>query len=59
MGIALSLGTFCHFSQSTAQTTPRTSMKHILVIGETKGFEHDSIPDAMANIWKMGHDTKL
>jgi type 1 glutamine amidotransferase len=34
-------------------------MKHILVIGETKGFEHDSIPDAMANIWKMGHDTKL
>ncbi|MGI8959096.1 MAG: ThuA domain-containing protein [Bryobacteraceae bacterium] len=34
-------------------------MKHILVIGETKGWEHDSISDAMANIWKMGHDTKL
>jgi uncharacterized protein len=44
---------------SVAQTRPATGMKHILVISETKGFEHDSIPDAMANIWKMGHDTKL
>jgi type 1 glutamine amidotransferase len=34
-------------------------MKHILVVSETKGFQHDSIPDAMATIWKMGHDTKL
>jgi len=34
-------------------------LKHVLVIGETKGFEHDSVPDAMANIWKMGHDTGL
>ncbi len=34
-------------------------MAHVLVIGQTKGWEHDSIPDAMANIWKMGHDTKL
>src|SRR5579884_2609284 len=32
---------------------------HVLVIGETKGFEHDSVPDAMATIWKMGHETKL
>jgi type 1 glutamine amidotransferase len=56
--IVLYLGTFWHFSQGTAQTKP-SGMKHILVISETKGFEHDSIPDAMANIWKMGHDTKL
>lgn len=34
-------------------------MAHVLVIGETNGWEHDSVPDAMANIWKMGHDTKL
>jgi type 1 glutamine amidotransferase len=34
-------------------------MKRVLVISETKGFEHDSIPEAMANVWKMGHDTKL
>ena len=31
----------------------------MLVIAETKGFEHDSVPDAMAGIYKMGHDTGL
>jgi hypothetical protein len=34
-------------------------MVHVLVVSETKGFEHDSVPDAMANIWRMGHDTRL
>lgn len=57
--IALGAGTVFHFSHSAAQTAPQKGMKHILVISETKGFEHDSIPDAMANIWKMGHDTRL
>lgn len=57
--IALCAGTLFHFGGGTAQTAPPTGMKHILVISETKGFEHDSIPEAMANIWKMGHDTKL
>jgi type 1 glutamine amidotransferase len=33
--------------------------KHILVIGQTKGFEHDSVPDAMGSIWKMGYDSDL
>jgi type 1 glutamine amidotransferase len=37
----------------------RTGKKHVLVIGAAKGFEHDSIPIAMANVWKMGHDTGL
>jgi uncharacterized protein len=37
----------------------RTGKKHILVIGTTKGFEHDSVPIAMANFWKWGHDTGL
>jgi type 1 glutamine amidotransferase len=40
-------------------TMPPNRMAHILVVGQTKGFEHDSVPDAMANIWRMGHDTKL
>ena len=31
----------------------------VLVIAQTKGFEHDSVPDAMATIWKMGHETRL
>jgi type 1 glutamine amidotransferase len=34
-------------------------LKHILVISQTKGFEHDSIPDAMAAIYNMGHDSGL
>lgn len=33
--------------------------KHVLVIGETKGFEHDSVPDAMGTIWRMGHESGL
>ena len=37
----------------------RGGKKHILVIGAAKGFEHDSIPIAAANIWKWGHDTGL
>jgi uncharacterized protein len=38
---------------------PPANKKRILVIGQTKGFEHDSVPDAMGSIWKMGHDTGL
>jgi type 1 glutamine amidotransferase len=56
--IAVCLGTFFQLRQSTAQTA-NTGMRHVLVISETKGWEHESIPDAMANIWKLGHDTKL
>ncbi len=38
---------------------PPKGMGHVLVISQTKGFEHDSVPDAMATIWRMGHDTRL
>ena len=34
-------------------------LKHILVIGQTKGFEHDSVSDGMAAINNMGRDTGL
>ncbi len=34
-------------------------LKHILVIGQTRGFEHDSVPDGMAAIYNMGHDSGL
>ncbi len=53
-------GALCHLkAQTGAVKMPPKGMAHVLVISETKGFEHDSIPDAMANIWRMGHDTKL
>ena len=34
-------------------------LKHILVIGQTKGFEHDSVSDAMAAIYNMGRESGL
>ncbi len=52
-------GSFLFFGSIKAQTPQGSDMKHVLVISQTKGWEHDSIPDAMANIWRMGHDTKL
>jgi uncharacterized protein len=33
--------------------------KRILVVGAAKGFEHDSITDAMATIWKMGRESGM
>ena len=34
-------------------------LKHVLVIGQTKGFEHDSVTDAMAAIYNMGRESGL
>jgi type 1 glutamine amidotransferase len=59
--------TICFWSiRSTAQTLqrttpapPQTHIKHVLVVAQTNGFEHDSVPDAMAAIYRMGHDTNL
>jgi type 1 glutamine amidotransferase len=33
--------------------------RHVLVIAQTHGFEHDSIPDAMAAVYNMGQQTGL
>ena len=59
IAIAGLVAIFFYENHSAAQTPPKTGMKHILVISQTKGFQHDSIPNAMGTIWKMGHDTKL
>ncbi len=34
-------------------------LKHVLVIGETKGFEHNSVSPAMAAIYDMGKESGL
>jgi len=34
-------------------------LKHVLVIGQTKGYEHDSVSDAMAAIYNMGRESGL
>ena len=49
------LASFCTFWMS-AQTPPR---KKLLVIGEVKGFEHDSVSHAMAMFDKIGQESGL
>lgn len=44
---------------TTVFAAPPANRKRILVIGQTKGFEHDSVSEAMGSIWKMGHETGL
>ena len=34
-------------------------LKHVLVIGQTKGFEHDSVSAAMATIYNLGQQSGL
>ena len=34
-------------------------LKHVLVIGQTKGFEHNSVSAAMAAVYDMGHESGL
>jgi uncharacterized protein len=33
--------------------------KHILILGAAKGFEHDSITDLMATLWKLGRESGM
>jgi hypothetical protein len=50
------LGSAALLPQPAAAQSPK---KHILVIGETKGFQHDSIPNAMATVFRLGHESGL
>jgi uncharacterized protein len=38
---------------------PARVKKRVLVIAQTRGYQHDSVPAAMAGIWKWGHDSGL
>ncbi len=40
-----------------AQQQPKK--KRLLIIGQTKGWQHDSTSYAMGTLWKLGHDTGL
>jgi hypothetical protein len=45
-------------AQTTTQPAPsrdkQVHLKHILVIGQVKGWEHDSVSDGMVAIYNMG-----
>lgn len=38
---------------------PPPHKKHILVVAESTGWQHDSIPDAMVAVYEMGNDSGL
>jgi uncharacterized protein len=46
-------------SVAPAPHAKQIHLKHILVISQTKGYEHDSIPDAMVAIYNMGRESGL
>ncbi len=58
-GLVLSLSHAVHAQTKAHPTLPPNRIGHVLVISETKGYEHDSVPDAMAAVYQMGHDSKL
>jgi type 1 glutamine amidotransferase len=61
----MAIAASCTLAQSTNPLVPpaphgkQIHLRHVLVIGETKGFEHDSVPDAMAAIYNMGKESGL
>src|ERR1700751_4709255 len=46
-------------AQSAPPSAKQIHLKHVLVIGQTKGFEHDSISPAMDAIFQMGKQSGL
>ncbi|MGA3264305.1 MAG: ThuA domain-containing protein [Terracidiphilus sp.] len=58
----LSSGTHAQSAACVAPPPPHAKeihLKHVLVIAQTRGFEHDSIPAAMAAIYNMGKESGL
>ena len=45
-------------SRCEAQTTA-PPMKHLLVLGEEKGYRHEAVSHAMATIERLGRETGL
>jgi type 1 glutamine amidotransferase len=43
----------------SAQTPSAPKRKKILCIGQTKGFQHDAVSEAMAHILRLGKETGL
>jgi type 1 glutamine amidotransferase len=52
-------GGFAQTPNAAEGKMPPNRRARILVISQTKGFEHDSVPDAMAALYTMGHETRL
>jgi len=57
MGIG-AVATGLYVGRAKAQMPPNR-MARVLVVAQTNGFEHDSVPDAMAAVYRMGHESRL
>jgi len=47
------------FALSTIEAQPAPRKKRVLAIGAVKGYQHDSVSDGLATIWKLGQDSGL
>jgi uncharacterized protein len=64
VGVAAALAGNRMWAQAASELPPvphakQIHLKHVLVIGETKGWEHDSISAAMAAVYDMGKESGL
>jgi type 1 glutamine amidotransferase len=61
--IVLSSASLLAFAQAAPAPKPTPPAgkipRHVLVIGQTKGYEHDSVSDAMVAIFEMGRESGL
>ena len=57
----LAITLLCHpcLAQSLPTAQPDPSPKHLLVIGEEKGYRHEAVSHAMATIERLGKETGL
>jgi len=59
LALAATLAVWTSAAPLPRSAAAQSTKKHILVIAETKRFQHDSIPNAMATVFKLGHDSGL
>lgn len=57
--ICLSVSTFLLSQLCSAQSSAALPKKHLLVIGEEKGYRHEAVSHAMATIERLGKETGL
>jgi hypothetical protein len=59
MALILSMHESRAFAQAGKSAAPPARAARILVVAQTKGWQHDSIPNTLVAVWQMGHDTGL
>jgi uncharacterized protein len=57
IAVLLIVGVFCSLCAGQSAATP--AKKHLLVIGEEKGYRHEAVSHAMATIERLGKETGL